>query len=104
MNGDLGPGKPWPMTTTRYSSNCCALISMTSCVSSSLRRWTGWNLSSPEFLDKELFAGGPRGPRRELDLLVRIRTVNGRPLMIHVEIEARASSAWRSASGATATR
>jgi len=49
------------------------------------------DLSSPEFLDKELFAGGPRGRRRELDLLVRVRTVNGRPLLIHVEVEARAS-------------
>jgi predicted transposase YdaD len=49
------------------------------------------DLSSPEFLDKELFEGGPRGRRRELDLLVRVRTVSGRPLMIHVEIEARAS-------------
>ncbi|HSS76619.1 MAG TPA: hypothetical protein VLV54_07710 [Thermoanaerobaculia bacterium] len=48
------------------------------------------DLSSPEFLDKELFAGGPHGRRRELDLLVRVRTVNGRPLLIHVEIEARA--------------
>jgi hypothetical protein len=49
------------------------------------------DLSSPEFLDKELFAGGPRGRRRELDLLVRVHTVNGRPLLIHVEVEARAS-------------
>jgi len=49
------------------------------------------DLSSPEFLDKELFEGGPRGKRRELDLLVRVRTVSGRPLMIHVEVEARAS-------------
>ena len=49
------------------------------------------DLSSPEFLDKELFAGGPRGRRRELDLLVRVRTVNGRTLLIHVEVEARAS-------------
>jgi len=48
------------------------------------------DLSSPEFLDKELFAGGPHGRRRELDLLVRVRTVQGRPLLIHVEIEARA--------------
>jgi len=48
------------------------------------------DLSSPEFLDKELFAGGPHGRRRELDLLVRVRIVNGRPLLIHVEIEARA--------------
>jgi putative YhgA-like transposase len=49
------------------------------------------DLSAPEFLDKELFEGGPRGQRRELDLLARVRTVNGRPLMIHVEVEARAS-------------
>jgi predicted transposase YdaD len=49
------------------------------------------DLSSPEFLDKELFAGGPRGRRRELDLLVRVRTLKGRPLLIHVEVEARAS-------------
>jgi predicted transposase YdaD len=49
------------------------------------------DLSSPEFLDKELFERGPRGRRRELDLLVRVRTVGGRPLMIHVEVEARAS-------------
>jgi hypothetical protein len=49
------------------------------------------DLSSPEFLDKELFAGGPRGRRRELDLLVRVRTLNGRPLLIHVEVEARSS-------------
>ncbi|MFY9822387.1 MAG: Rpn family recombination-promoting nuclease/putative transposase [Thermoanaerobaculia bacterium] len=49
------------------------------------------DLSSPEFLDKELFTEGPRGRRRELDLLVRVRTANGRPLLIHVEVEARAS-------------
>src|SRR5258707_10078040 len=49
------------------------------------------DLSSPEFLDKELFEGGPRGRRRELDLLARVRTLNGRPLMVHVEVEARAS-------------
>jgi hypothetical protein len=49
------------------------------------------DLSSPEFLDKELFAGGPHGRRQEPDLLVRVRAVTGRPLLIHVEIEARAS-------------
>ena len=49
------------------------------------------DLSSPELLDKELFAGGPHGRRRELDLLVRVRSHDGRPLLIHVEIEARAS-------------
>src|SRR5262249_7572683 len=49
------------------------------------------DLSSPEFLDKELFTGGPHGRRRELDLLVRVRTAGGQPLLIHVEIEARAN-------------
>jgi predicted transposase YdaD len=49
------------------------------------------DLSSPELLDKELFAGGPHGRRRELDLLVRIHSLDDRPLLIHVEIEARAS-------------
>jgi hypothetical protein len=49
------------------------------------------DLSAPELLDKELFAGGPHGRRRELDLLVRVRTLDGRPLLVHVEIEARAS-------------
>jgi predicted transposase YdaD len=47
--------------------------------------------SCPDFLDKELFAGGPHGRRREPDLLVRVRTVDGRLLLVHVEIEARAS-------------
>ncbi|MBW8874816.1 MAG: Rpn family recombination-promoting nuclease/putative transposase [Acidobacteria bacterium] len=49
------------------------------------------DLSSPELLDKELFAEGPHGRRRELDLLVRVHTTAGSPLLIHVEIEARAS-------------
>ncbi|MBW8874817.1 MAG: Rpn family recombination-promoting nuclease/putative transposase [Acidobacteria bacterium] len=49
------------------------------------------DLSAPELLDKELFAEGPHGRRRELDLLVRVRTTAGSPLLIHVEIEARAS-------------
>src|SRR4051794_10568081 len=48
------------------------------------------DLSSPELLDKEFFAGGPHGRRRELDLLVRVRTRDGSSLLIHVEIEARA--------------
>jgi hypothetical protein len=52
------------------------------------------DLSSPEFLDKELF-GGPQGRRRELDLLVRVHTFNGNPLLIHVEIESRASRRMR---------
>ncbi|HEX3554306.1 MAG TPA: Rpn family recombination-promoting nuclease/putative transposase [Thermoanaerobaculia bacterium] len=49
------------------------------------------DLSAPELLDKELFAGGPHGRRRELDLLVRVRTTAGSPCLVHVEIEARAS-------------
>ena len=49
------------------------------------------DLSSPDFLDKELFAGGPHGRRREPDLLVRVHEDDGRPLLVHVEIEARAS-------------
>ncbi|MBW8879274.1 MAG: Rpn family recombination-promoting nuclease/putative transposase, partial [Acidobacteria bacterium] len=49
------------------------------------------DLSSSELLDKELFAGGLHGGRRELDLLVRVRTTGGSPYLIHVEIEARAS-------------
>jgi hypothetical protein len=45
------------------------------------------------FLDKELFTDWPRGQRRELDLLARIpvRTGGGRSVLVHVEIEARAS-------------
>ncbi len=53
------------------------------------------DLYSPEFLDKELFAGGPDGRRREPDLLVRVRSHDGSPLLIHVEIEARASQGMR---------
>src|SRR5437763_11173589 len=49
------------------------------------------DLSAPELLDKELFAGGPHGRRRELDLLVRVLTTGGSPYLVHVEIEARAS-------------
>ncbi len=49
------------------------------------------DLSSPELLDKELFAEGPHGRRRELDLLVRVQTTAGSPVLVHVEIEARAS-------------
>ncbi|HEX3554993.1 MAG TPA: Rpn family recombination-promoting nuclease/putative transposase [Thermoanaerobaculia bacterium] len=49
------------------------------------------DLSSPELLDKELFAEGPHGCRRELDLLIRLRTTSGSPFLVHVEIEARAS-------------
>ncbi len=53
------------------------------------------DLSSPELLDKELFAGGPHGRRRELDLLARVRTRDGLPCLIHVEIEARASEGMK---------
>jgi Domain of unknown function (DUF4351)/Putative transposase, YhgA-like len=53
------------------------------------------DLSSPELLDKELFAGGPHGRRRELDLLIRIQAPDGRPLLIHIEIEARGSKGMK---------
>jgi hypothetical protein len=91
MGGDLGPGSPMATQHDKifkqllhaYLDDLLRLV-----VPETLDRL---DLSSPEFLDKELFAGGPRGRRRELDLLVRVRTVNGRPLLIHVEVEARAS-------------
>src|SRR5258708_22451994 len=50
-------------------------------------------LTSPELLDKELFAGGPHGRRLELDLLVRVRTTRNRPLLVHAEIDAPPSRA-----------
>jgi len=43
------------------------------------------------FLDKEFYTDWPTGHRRELDLLARVPTEDGAPvLLIHVEIEARA--------------
>src|SRR4051812_35569825 len=91
MDGDLGPGiamanqhdKIFKQLLHAHLDDFLRLV-----VPEMLDRL---DLSSPEFLDKELFAGGPPGRRRELDLLVRVRTVSGRPLLIHVEIEARAS-------------
>ena len=53
------------------------------------------DLSSPELLDKELFTAGPHGRRRELDLLARVRTLDGCPFLIHVEVEARASQGMK---------
>jgi hypothetical protein len=49
------------------------------------------DLSAPVFLDKELLLAGDHGSR-VVDLLVRIplRVDRGRPLLVHVEIEARA--------------
>jgi len=43
------------------------------------------------FLDKEVFTDLPRGRRRELDLVVRLRTRDGRPelILIHIEVQAR---------------
>lgn len=47
-------------------------------------------LERPAFLDKELFTG-PGGERREADLLARVPLRRGgRPMLIHVEVEARA--------------
>jgi hypothetical protein len=91
MDGDLGPGiamandhdKIFKQLLHTFLDDFLHLV-----VPETLDRL---DLSSPEFLDKELFAGGSRGRRRELDLLVRVHTVSGRPLMIHIEVEARAS-------------
>jgi hypothetical protein len=90
MDGDLGPGiamanqhdKIFKQLLHAFLEDFLRLV-----VPEMLDRL---DLSSPEFLDKELFAGGPHGRRRELDLLVRVRTINGGPLLIRVEIEARA--------------
>jgi hypothetical protein len=51
------------------------------------------NAARATFLDKELFTDGPQARRREVDLLVRVRRRGLRgPLLVHVEIEARARS------------
>jgi len=44
------------------------------------------------FLDKELLAEEPAGGKREADLLARVPVRNDGVLLVHVEIEARASS------------
>jgi len=44
------------------------------------------------FLDKELLAEEPAGGKREADLLARVPVRNDGILLVHVEIEARASS------------
>jgi len=51
------------------------------------------DVSHATFLDKEFFTDWPRGRRRELDLLAKIpaRTGGDRSVLVHVEIEARAS-------------
>ena len=51
------------------------------------------NLSRPAFLDKEFFTDWPKGTRRELDLLARVpwRQRSREHLLVHVEIEARAT-------------
>jgi len=90
MDGDLRPGSPmatqhdkiFKLLLRAFLEDFLRLVAP-----QALERM---DLSSPELLDKELFAGGPHGRRRELDLLVRVGTVPGRPLLIHVEIEARA--------------
>lgn len=45
------------------------------------------------FLDKEILQGWPGGGRRELDLLAKVPVEKGDlEVLVHVEIEARASS------------
>jgi len=91
MDGDLGPGSPmatqhdkiFKLLLRTFLEDFLRLVAP-----QALERM---DLTSTELLDKELFAGGPHGHRRELDLLVRVRTTANRPLLIHVEIEARAS-------------
>ncbi len=51
------------------------------------------DLSSPIFLDKEFFTDSLKGTRRELDLLAKVplRQKRREHLLVHVEIEARAT-------------
>src|ERR1700704_1098837 len=95
MDGDLGPRSPmatqhdkiFKLLLRAFLEDFLRLVAP-----QALERM---DLSSPELLDKELFAGGPHGRRRELDLLVRVLTTGNRPLLIHVEVEARASRRMR---------
>lgn len=50
------------------------------------------NLTAPVFLDKEFSSGSPANRSRVVDLLVEVplRPENGKSLLVHVEIEARA--------------
>jgi hypothetical protein len=49
------------------------------------------NATGAAFLDKEFFTDGPKGRRREVDLLARVHRRGSRgTLLVHVEIEARA--------------
>jgi uncharacterized protein DUF4351/putative YhgA-like transposase len=91
MDGDLGPGSPMATQHDKIFKQLLRAFLEDFLRLVAPQALERMDLSSPELLDKELFAGGPNGRRRELDLLVRVRTVNGRPLLIHVEIEARAS-------------
>ena len=48
------------------------------------------DLSSPEFVDKELFEDPPEGSRRVADLVARVTTQDGEPemLLVHIEVQA----------------
>lgn len=48
------------------------------------------DLSSPEFVDKELFEDPPEGRHRVADLVARVATRDGEPelLLVHVEVQA----------------
>jgi predicted transposase YdaD len=91
MNGDLGPGSPMATQHDKIFKQLLRAFLEDFLRLVAPQALERMDLTSPEPLDKELFAGGPHGRRRELDLLVRVRTINGRPLLIHVEIEARAN-------------
>ena len=95
MDGDLAPGIAMATQHDKIFKQLLRVF-----LEDFLRLVAPWalerlDLSAPELLDKELFAGGPHGRRRELDLLARVSTWDGRPLLIHVEIEARASQGMK---------
>ena len=48
------------------------------------------DLSSPEFVDKELFEDPPEGSHRIADLVARVTTKDGEPelLLVHIEVQA----------------
>lgn len=53
-------------------------------------------LERAQFVDKQSFTDWPEGDRREMDLLAQVPlAVDGLPLLVHVEIEARARRAMK---------
>ena len=49
------------------------------------------DFATTHFLDKELFADRPDGPKREADVVARVETLDGEPemVLIHVEVQQR---------------